>query len=242
MAASYLVGAVTRQTSTSRKGYKMTEENVKQWLANRKSGIQINPETAEIDWFHDLFWFDAIANEGAAVQDCYFINPPANCDLCERAFEQEEYFVDGRVKGLGGCGFICVDCFGEHGVGLGLGIGQLYRRESDGRWLLVERSIIRFHLLKDPDILVILHESGSAVYASLPKELPWLASIDEPVRIELGHFATEREAALAHDRAVILLYGEDAETNFPQEESEYVVLSDEAMRQINTVKAGRILH
>ena len=105
----------------------MTEKNVRQWLANRKSGIQINPETAEIDWFY----------EGAAVQDCYFINPPANCDLCERAFAQEEYFVDGRVKGIGGCGFMCTDCFVEHGVGLGLGIGQLYRRERDGRWLLV---------------------------------------------------------------------------------------------------------
>jgi hypothetical protein len=117
----------------------MTAKDVKQWLANRKSGIQINPGTAEMDWFHDLagFWFDAMANDGAAVQDCYFINPPANCDLCERAFAQEECFVDGRVKGAGGCGFMCLDCFSELGAGLGLGLGQLYRREWDGRWLLV---------------------------------------------------------------------------------------------------------
>ena len=253
MAASYLVGAVIRQTSTSRKGYKMIEKNVKQWLAIlKKAGLHIDPETAEIDRnyaqtldpygvYPDLpgFWLDAMAIERAAEQNCYFGNPPANCDLCERAFAQEKYFVDGRVRGVGACGFMCVDCFGEHGVGLGLGIGQLYRRERDGRWLLVERPIIKCHILKNPDVLVILHESGSAVYASLPKELPWLASIDEPMHIELGHFATEREAALAHDRAVILLYGEDAETNFPLEESEYVVLSDEAMRQINAVKAGR---
>jgi hypothetical protein len=57
--------------------------------------------------------------------------------------------------------------------------------------------------------------------------------------ITMGHFATEREAALAYDRAAILLYGEAAETNFPPEESEHVVLSDEVMRQINALKAGR---
>ena len=101
----------------------MTEKNVKQWLA------------ADIDWLYDV----AMANEGAAVQDCYFINPPANCDLCERAFEQEEYFVDGHVKDVAWCGFMCLDCFAEHGAGFRPGIGQLYRRESDGRWLLVPR-------------------------------------------------------------------------------------------------------
>ena len=55
----------------------------------------------------------------------------------------------------------------------------------------------------------------------------------------LGHFATEREAALACDRAMILLYGHQAETNLPPEESEHVSLPDEVMRQINALKAGR---
>ena len=57
--------------------------------------------------------------------------------------------------------------------------------------------------------------------------------------IALGHFATEREAALAYDRAMILLCGHQAETNFPPEESEHVILPDEVMRQINALKAGR---
>jgi hypothetical protein len=81
--------------------------------------------------------FGVTANAEQAVGNCYYINPPAKCDLCERAFEQEDYFVDGHVKGLAACGFMCVDCFGEYGAGLGLGVGQLYRRERDGRWLLV---------------------------------------------------------------------------------------------------------
>jgi hypothetical protein len=55
----------------------------------------------------------------------------------------------------------------------------------------------------------------------------------------LGHFATEREAALAYDRAMILLYGHQAETNFPPEESEHVTLPVEVTRQINALKVGR---
>jgi hypothetical protein len=39
--------------------------------------------------------------------------------------------------------------------------------------------------------------------------------------------------------AAILLYGDKAETDFPPEESEYVVLPEEVMRQINALKAGR---
>jgi hypothetical protein len=55
----------------------------------------------------------------------------------------------------------------------------------------------------------------------------------------LGHFATEREAALVYDRAAIIVCGGDAEANFPPEESEHVVFSDEVMRQLNALKAGR---
>jgi hypothetical protein len=62
---------------------------------------------------------------------------------------------------------------------------------------------------------------------------------DEVDGLVLGNFATEREAALAYDRAALLIYGDHAETNFPPEESEHVVFSDEVMRQINALKAGK---
>jgi hypothetical protein len=81
----------------------------------------------------------------------------------------------------------------------------------------------------------------TAIYynGKLPKELPWLAAIDEPEHVELGYYATEREAALAYDRAMILLYGNDAETDFAPEESEHGVFSDEVMRQLDALKGGR---
>jgi hypothetical protein len=67
MAASYLVGAVIRHTSTSKKGEKMSEKKHRLTIL-KKAGIQVNPETAEIDWFSDVagFWFDDMANEEPA--------------------------------------------------------------------------------------------------------------------------------------------------------------------------------
>ncbi len=62
---------------------------------------------------------------------------------------------------------------------------------------------------------------------------------DEGDVVLSGYCATEREAALAYDRVAILLYGDDAETNLPPEESEHVILPDEVMRQINALKTGR---
>ena len=64
---------------------------------------------------------------------------------------------------------------------------------------------------------------------------------EKPDCITLGYFDTEKEAALAYDRAAVLICGPEAETNFPPEESEHIVFPDEVMRQINALKAGRRL-
>ena len=69
-----------------------------------------------------------------------------------------------------------------------------------------------------------------------------LESLEEAADcIHLGHFSTEREALLAHDRWAILIFGDDAETHFLPEESERVTFSDDIMRQINAAKARRKL-
>jgi hypothetical protein len=73
----------------------------------------------------------------------------------------------------------------------------------------------------------------------LRKDLLLIPGNEGSTHIELGHYETEREAALAYDRAAIPLYGDKADTNFPPEESEHVVLSEEVMRQINALKGGR---
>ena len=62
---------------------------------------------------------------------------------------------------------------------------------------------------------------------------------EETDGLELGYFSGEKEAALAVDRAAILLKGDDAPTYFPSEESEGVIFSNQVIRQINAFKEGR---
>jgi len=88
-----------------------------------------------------------------------------------------------------------------------------------------------------PRTLVSKILSAILLNGKLPRKLPWLAAIDE-MNIELGYYATELEAALAYDRAAILIYGDAADTNFAPKQSEHVVLPDGVMRQIKALKAG----
>lgn len=57
---------------------------------------------------------------------------PEVCDLCHRPLGNT--FVDGATKPQGRCGVLDLRCHREHGVGR----GQLYRRQGDGRWLQTE--------------------------------------------------------------------------------------------------------
>jgi hypothetical protein len=88
----------------------------------------------------------------------------------------------------------------------------------------------------------VLEEFNEASGLAFDKEHYRLVESEPADGINLGYFDTEREAALAYDRAAILMFGDDAITNFPPEESEDVVFSDEIMRRINAAKAGRTLH
>lgn len=54
------------------------------------------------------------------------------CDLCKAAFDTVMYDSNTRY----GWGNVCQPCFKEHGRGLGIGLGQRYEKQPDGRWLL----------------------------------------------------------------------------------------------------------
>jgi len=59
---------------------------------------------------------------------------PTNCDVCKRALRT--VFTDGRIYS-GHWAFTCDPCASTHGVTLGLGRGQRYEKQEDGRWMKV---------------------------------------------------------------------------------------------------------
>lgn len=59
--------------------------------------------------------------------------PPETCDTCEAAIDLE--FIDGATK-MGPWAHMCPTCFilGPGLNKLGLGIGQRYQKQDDGRF------------------------------------------------------------------------------------------------------------
>lgn len=57
---------------------------------------------------------------------------PRVCQICDR--EIVGVFIDGKTQW--DCwAFMCRDCWEMHGEGLGVGLGQMYGVQKDGRWL-----------------------------------------------------------------------------------------------------------
>jgi len=55
------------------------------------------------------------------------------CDFCKRLIGVVGVdFVDGKTK-IGPWANMCVTCHKARGVGLGLGLGQLYHTDAQGR-------------------------------------------------------------------------------------------------------------
>lgn len=50
---------------------------------------------------------------------------PQTCDICGSTLA--DGFVDGRTR-MGSWGFLCSRCHEIHGVGLGMGYGQQYKK------------------------------------------------------------------------------------------------------------------
>lgn len=60
-----------------------------------------------------------------------YAGSPRECDLCERAISFR--FYDAKTS-LGPWANMCPTCFKVAGVGLGTGLGQLYERQTEGRY------------------------------------------------------------------------------------------------------------
>ena len=59
-------------------------------------------------------------------------NPPKGCEVCQQPIAEQ--FIDGATK-WGPWGDMCPACHRRFGFGLGLGKGQLYTKQRDGRYL-----------------------------------------------------------------------------------------------------------
>lgn len=57
---------------------------------------------------------------------------PAICDTCDEPIKKE--FTDGKTR-MGPWANMCPGCSAIYGVGLGLGRGQKYEQQTNGRWL-----------------------------------------------------------------------------------------------------------
>lgn len=62
-------------------------------------------------------------------------SPPSVCDVGHEPITDE--FVDGKTV-MGPWANMCPVCFQVYGVGLGLGKGQRYVKQPDGRFLKVD--------------------------------------------------------------------------------------------------------
>jgi hypothetical protein len=65
----------------------------------------------------------------------YWAGAVSACEYCKRPIGNT--MVDGRLR-TGPWAVLDLRCHREHGVGVGVGKGQVYKRQEDGRWLKVE--------------------------------------------------------------------------------------------------------
>lgn len=50
------------------------------------------------------------------------------CDIC--GCQPFNTFIDGRIKGSLTSAIMCADCYVDIGIGLGVGKGQIYKKEK----------------------------------------------------------------------------------------------------------------
>jgi hypothetical protein len=62
----------------------------------------------------------------------------SECDICSCNLNYRSFYVDGRHKGDQIWSNMCTECLKGTGEGIGCGKGQLYARQPNGDWRLVD--------------------------------------------------------------------------------------------------------
>ena len=67
------------------------------------------------------------------LKQVFWVGKLCNCQLCLNSFGTTMY----DVRTPWGWANICQSCFDLYGCNLGIGLGQKYTLQEDGKWLLV---------------------------------------------------------------------------------------------------------
>lgn len=90
---------------------------------------------------------------------------PTVCQICDRPIA--EVFVDGKTQwDCWAC--MCKDCWETHGEGLGVGLGQMYGRQEDGRWLNIGDSSTV--ITSEEELIAFVNERSIEAEATLRKD------------------------------------------------------------------------
>lgn len=81
--------------------------------------------------------FSHVDEERGEAMQIYRTPVPTHCGMCECEFKHETWLVDGTLKSSFEGMDMCVGCAYDFGRGIGWGKGQIYKKQSDGRWLCV---------------------------------------------------------------------------------------------------------
>lgn len=64
-------------------------------------------------------------------------SPVKTCQCCNGSMAKATVMYDANLRGVGWCN-CCHACFQAYRGKLGVGLGQKYRRQPSGQWLLVK--------------------------------------------------------------------------------------------------------
>lgn len=77
----------------------------------------------------------ALIDIDRAIDEATQITEPSDsCDFCRTPSSRLNHLVDGANTGAGWA-WMCPDCWEQHGLGLGIGKGQLFTKQPDENWI-----------------------------------------------------------------------------------------------------------